>query len=104
MTDCTISLCAVGFALTIPSDSSGRTHTIEVPQSVGGLKIIHRVLMDRQRAADRRIGHVASPTQVMVEQWLRIEAENHRKMLEEDRKKKLLPDLDIDLSSIDLDL
>lgn len=104
MTDCTIRLNGAGFSVTIPSDISGNTHTLEVPQSLGGLRILRKILSDRQREEDRRIGTGSSPTQQMVEEWLRTEADILRREQEEERKKKLLPDSGIDITGIEIDL
>lgn len=96
MTGVTIALSASGLALTFPSDTCGRTHTIEVPLNIGGLKIIQKALRARAVEYDRRIGNPASPTQYMVEEWLAAE----RKALV---AKPLLIE-GLDLSGIDLDL
>lgn len=96
MSDVTISLSGNGFALTVPSDLSGRTHTLDIPLNLGGLKIIRKALMARQQETDRRIGTPASPTQSMVEAWLVEE----RRMA---REKPLVIE-GLDLSNIDLDL
>lgn len=95
MTAPTISLSGLGLSITFPSDHTGRTHTVEVPMNLGGLKIIRKALMARQQESDRRIGNHSSPTQQMVNEWL----EADRREL---AKKPLIADLD--LSSIDLDL
>lgn len=96
MTAVTITLSGSGLALTVPSDVSGATHTLEVPLNLGGLKIIRKVLTARERESDRRIGNASSPTQEMVEKWLSEE----RRML---AQKPLVID-GLDLSNIDLDL
>lgn len=96
MTDVTISLSGSGFALTLPSDHSGRTHTLDIPFSLEGLKAIRKALTARQRETDRRLGNASSPTQAMVEAWLVEE----RRM---QREKPLVIE-GLDLSNIDLDL
>jgi hypothetical protein len=69
----TIALSAEGFALTIQSPK-GLVHTVQVPNSVAGLKIIN-TLLHAQAAAqsehDKFIGTRASPTEEMVRHWLR---------------------------------
>lgn len=68
----TIALSASGFVLTVPSTLEGRSHTIQVPGDEAGVKIIRKVLTERQKAfAKLEIGHAASPTQAMVQEWLR---------------------------------
>lgn len=95
MSDPTIRLAGANLLVTVPSELEGRGHTVEIPCTEGGLRIIRKLLRKREIERDRRIATQASPTQQMVEEWLAIEAR-------ENAKKPLLPDLD--LASIDLDL
>lgn len=96
MSDITITLSGASFALCVPSDITGGTHLVQIPFSLEGMKIIRKVLMARQKEADRRIGNASSPTQAMVESWLATE----RRLA---REKPLVIE-GLDLSGIDLDL
>lgn len=92
----TINLAGAGLSLSVPSDVTGGTHSVAVPFTMEGMKIIRKVLMARQREADRRIGNTSSPTQDMVEKWL---SEERRQLAV-----KPLVIEGLDLSGIDLDL
>ena len=102
MSDVTISLSGQGLALTFPSDVSGRTHTLEVPMNIGGLQIIRKALMARQREEDRRLGTQASPTQAMVEEWLATERRERKEAAAKVEPSHIIAGLD--LSTLDLDL
>lgn len=73
MTAVTIALSASGgFTLTVPSTLEGRSHIVQVPGDEAGIKIMRKILTERQKAVARlEIGHAASPTQAMVTEWLR---------------------------------
>lgn len=87
----TISLGAHGgFELTVPSTLEGRTHVVLVPGDSSGLTIIRKVLSARAKAVSRlEIGNAASPTQSMVEAWLREERQRRAfEKLEEAEEKE----------------
>lgn len=71
-----IALGPHGFILTVPSTLEGRSHDIEVPANESGITVIRKVLSAQARAIkeyERKLGFEASPTQAMVEQWLRLD-------------------------------
>jgi hypothetical protein len=111
MSAVTIALSASGgFTLTVPSTLEGRFHTIQVPGDESGIKVMRKVLAERQKASRREIGHDASPTQAMVMAWIKqdkaVRAEAKARAEEEKEEKRateakaLIGDLDLG----DLDL
>lgn len=71
MTAVTISLGADGgFDLQVPSTLEHRTHVIHIPASTSGLSILRKVLSERNKEI-AKLGNPSSPTQFMVEEWLR---------------------------------
>lgn len=107
MTAVTIALSAAGgFTLTVPSTLEGRSHVIQVPGDESGVKVMRKVLVERQKAfAKLEIGHAASPTQAMVQDWLRqdrlarMEAKARAEEEKENKRsaeaKALIGDLDL---------
>lgn len=69
----TISLAPSGnLFLEIPSVlAEGRSHTVEIPLSLSGLSLLKKVLTERAKAADLRIGTLASPVASDIERFLR---------------------------------
>lgn len=59
----TLSLAASGnLALEIPSVlAEGRSHTIEIPFTLGGLSIIKKILIERSRDPSPSLGKRSSP-------------------------------------------
>lgn len=91
----TVALAGANLLVTVPSPVEGRSHVLEIPLTVGGLKALRKLLQNREHAADRRLATPASPTQQMVQEWL----------AEERRISATKPLFEgLDLSSIDLDL
>lgn len=88
----TISLATSGnFALTIPSSSSTLTHTVEIPPTLDGLRILRKILSARSSTPSARIGEDASPIREQVRLWLL-----------EERQQRVLPKPEFDISSLDL--
>ena len=68
---CSISLDPSGqLLLEIPSQTVSGGHSILIPPTEGGLKILLQTLRKRERAISR-LGDPGSPTQAQVEAWLR---------------------------------
>ena len=76
-----------GFRLDVPSVSG--THTITVPCTEKGLRLLRKVLQKYASGGTKKIGHDESPTQWQVEAWLKADAEA--------KHSELLASLDIDL-------
>jgi hypothetical protein len=62
-----------GFLLTIESMTVQGTHTIEIPASMAGIKVLTNILHARETASEwsNKIGSKASPTQQMIDEWLK---------------------------------
>lgn len=63
-----------GFFLTIPS-TVAEGHTIRIPFSLTGLSLLRTILRNAEERAGEKIGSTFSPTQSMVDEWLRRDAE-----------------------------
>jgi hypothetical protein len=83
--------------VTVPSPMSALTHDIAIPLSVGGLRLLVKLLSERRKADDLRIGTQASPIQEQIDHWLRMDRA-------ETRAKPVLADLELTLEDINLDL
>ncbi len=86
-----ISLAPSGqFILTIPSANGAGPHEVLVPQNLGGLSILNKVLSAEAKAdqAAKRIGHDASPTQAQVNAWLTEDRRQRAIASDEERKQK----------------
>lgn len=74
MTDCTITLSRdqTKLSLYIPSPIKGG-HTVLIPPTLAGIEALMKILQRQgaDRAQDKTIGTTASPTTVMVEEWLK---------------------------------
>lgn len=72
MVDCTITADGNSLILRIPSGSgSDLSHTVAIPPTEAGLRVIQRILIHRAKATrPQNIGTVGSPTQEMVRAWL----------------------------------
>jgi predicted DNA-binding ribbon-helix-helix protein len=71
---CTIDLAPSGaFVLGLPSTTSEDFHHVNVPATADGIKILRKILAERQRETRKEIGNTASPIQVQVEAWLTAE-------------------------------
>lgn len=96
MSRCSISLDPSGqLLLEIPSQTVSGGHSILIPPTEGGLKILTQTLRKRE-AAISRLGDVGSPTQAQVEAWLRQD----RAERQEKAKQKTLgdfPGLDMEI-------
>lgn len=78
MTACTIHAEGRALVLTIPSPKEGLSHSVEVPCTLPGVKLLHRILTKRaawNSPMPAYLGTDASPTQLMVEEWLRQDRE-----------------------------
>lgn len=102
----TISLTPSGdISLTIPSNHVEGAHSVTIPLSIPGLKLLKKILTERQRSPSARISEPASPVQAQVNAWLAQERLDRMREAEEEKKKKLIAELDItglDLSALDL--
>lgn len=88
MSDITIALGPNGtFELFIPGGESG--HHVRVPATTEGLGIIRRVLSARREDLRPTLGKPSSPTQSMVDAWLKSDPEKR-------------PAVDVDLLALGL--
>lgn len=86
-----------GFTLSVPSASG--THPISIPFSEKGLRLLRHILTRYERAPKAKIGNTSSPTQYMVEQWLKQDAERKREEAAEAHA-KMLEELSFDMEII----
>lgn len=87
-------------ALTLPSPAGG-THTVCLPQTPAGLQHLIRILRAAEAEASPTIGKVASPTQHMVDAWLRNDAERRREEAAE-ALRKAVEGIELDLEDLEL--
>lgn len=61
-----------GFHVFIPSDvlADGAGHRVFIPLSIDGLKVLRKLLQDRERAVKEKIGHDSHPTQAQIQAFL----------------------------------
>jgi len=95
----TISLAPSGqIAVEIPSVlAEGRSHTVEIPFSLGGLSILKKILKARQEVAKPSIGTMASPVASEINRF--IETKNR-----EDAAAARQVSKKFDLDNIELEL
>jgi hypothetical protein len=63
------------FTLHLPSPLPGRSHEVTLPFSEAGLATLRRLLREHHnRERLDKIGHLSSPTQYQVDEWLRARA------------------------------
>lgn len=63
-----------GLQVSIPSETSDRTHEINIPATVNGVNFLVHLLHQQTRHGDKQITSEASPTQEMATAWLRRDA------------------------------
>ena len=61
------------FRLDIPSRTGGK-HTVSIPQSLDGLRLLRKILMEADATPEPTIGMAAHPTQAQVDAWLKADA------------------------------
>lgn len=61
-----------GFRLIIPAVLGVFTHSVDIPCTWQGMMALRRLLIERERAPFARLGTPASPTQAMINEWLRL--------------------------------
>lgn len=95
MTDITISLGPNGgFRCFIPSMTKEGGHHVNIPLSTDGLKALRKLLIQREQAIKATIGQDASPTQQMIEQWLR-QMQIDREASASAKIKEIVPEVDL---------
>lgn len=99
---CKIALAPSGaFALTIPSPSGGE-RTIELPITLGGLKILEKVLRKQaDLSAIKTIGTEASPIAYDIAKYLAKQAEDRATRI---ARRAAIADEILDLAGITLEL
>ncbi len=53
----------------IPS-RTGASHVVEIPMTVDGLRVLHRILTARKGERNSTLGMEGSPTQAIIRKWL----------------------------------
>lgn len=86
----TITLSADGgFILQLPSTLEDRSHVVNITADLAGIKTMKKILRERGFTSSRKeIGNVASPTQAMVDEWLRQDRINRAAEKEAAEEKK----------------
>lgn len=75
MTELTIALSDNGgFEVAVPS-STGGLHHVQIPFTLTGLSVLRKLLQERAKQRKATIGMNGSPTQQMVEAWLKKDQE-----------------------------
>lgn len=64
-----------GFEVEVPSQKCNGSHRVQIPFTLSGLSILRKLLQERAREAEHTLGMNGSPTQQMVEAWLRRDKE-----------------------------
>ena len=63
-----------GLALELPAPPPFKgSHTVFIPATNDGMRVLIRLLSARESAADKRIATNAAPTQAQVDAWLRAD-------------------------------
>ena len=88
-----------GFLLTIESMTVDGAHHVEVPATQAGIDIIRNILHARQVATsyNNKIGSAASPTQNMVDEWLRRNKTSDAPKVPKEPKRKYDLPLDFEI-------
>lgn len=64
-----------GFTVEIPSDTTEGAHHVQIPFTQTGLSVLRKLLQERAKERKATLGMNGSPTQQMVDAWLRRERE-----------------------------
>jgi hypothetical protein len=98
---CEISLAPSGnFRLTIPS-SAGGSHSVEIPLTMDGVRLLKKTLEARVKEVRPTIGMIASPTAADIHKFLQSQADERRERI---AKRAAIADDILELAGIELEL